>query len=273
MQQLLSIVFMIVLFAPSLLGNESQFGLSGSGFIESTWNTHEAKRERLAVAEIESGNIPKHLMDLVPITVESGKQKITFYVMPDYIAIGNDADYVTYPLNYLSAVKVAKRMNMVLPTTKMVDLIYEAASKKIRPAPMNPGRRMSSNAYIKKHDQGIKSQLLNSPKGMLIAGHKKDTVVSNRLINSPDRIAIYGWHLNNKKVVQPLNTWHTANYADYSHGVRLIDRQVLVNGEIWDIADVLMNDDLAPMISKEGTMNLEMIMTPTMKRSDLSHNN
>ncbi len=40
--------------------------------------------------------------------------------------------------------------------------------------------------------------------GKLIAGHKKDVVITNRLLTMPKRVAIYGWHRPNGSPIQPL---------------------------------------------------------------------
>ena len=88
-----------------------------------------------------------------------------------------------------------------------------------------------SNAYIKKHDQGIKGSLINANLGSLIVGIK-DTVLAN--VSNTGRIASRSTDGTPVlKKIQPLSTWHWASYADYSHGIRLVDRNVLENGEYW----------------------------------------
>jgi hypothetical protein len=58
--------------------------------------------------------------------------------------------------------------------------------------------------------------------GVLLAGHKKDLVLTRKLATRPNRVAIYGWHQLSGEPIQPVSTVHVAEYADYSHGVRLI---------------------------------------------------
>lgn len=254
----------IVAIFVSTMGRSQEISrTTGSTFISDTWNSQALKREQLAVKEILNGNVPSFLKTLVPVEVASDEDKLTFYVTPDYLSVGTDQDYTLMPLNFISAAKIANRLGMVLPTSKMVDLIYQQAQVKLKPLTMKPGRKMTSNSYIKKHDQGIKGQLFDKTytKGQLIAGHKKDTVISKKLLTKQNRIAIYGWHTSNTKKIQNLNIWHTADYADYSHGVRLVDRKVLVNGEIWDIADVLSTPRLAKLISKEGAISVDQLMS------------
>ena len=92
---------------------------------------------------------------------------------------------------------------------------------------MRPGRAMTSTQYFWDHHKTIEKQLnaVGRRINALVAGHKKDVVQSNRLTRKPRSIAIFGWHrLATQRPIQPLSTVHGANYADYSHGIRLVSR-------------------------------------------------
>lgn len=89
--------------------------------------------------------------------------------------------------------------------------------------------------------------------GLLTAGHQKDLVISNRLTQHPDRVAIYGWHHQNGKPIQGLSTVHENSYADYSHGVRLVGGTMLVDGQERPVSEVLQTA-LAGLISNEGAL-------------------
>ena len=91
---------------------------------------------------------------------------------------------------------------------------------KLAPSPLPPGPQMMSNDYYRRHHQAIEAQRTGRPG--LIAGHKKDVVVTNRLVSRPDRVAIYGWHRRDGRPIQPLSLVHEASYADYSHGIRFV---------------------------------------------------
>ena len=80
------------------------------------------------------------------------------------------------------------------------------------------------------------------------AGHKKDLVLTNRLWQVPDRVAIYGWHRDVDRPIQPLSTVHGARYADYSHGVRLVSDTVYINGRKRPIDEVLGEPALAHLV-------------------------
>ena len=113
---------------------------------------------------------------------------------------------------------------------------------------------MRSNAYYREHQRRIREQRikLNAPLGALIAGQKKDVVVSNRLWQKVDRVAIYGWHQHAGAPIQPLSTVHGARYADYSHGVRLVSAVAFVNGQSHSIFEIITDPSLAGIISDEG---------------------
>ena len=84
---------------------------------------------------------------------------------------------------------------------------------------------MTSTEYYRTHNTMIEKQSqtrLASRLGALVSGHKKDVVLTNRLITHPGQIAIYGWHRAKATPIQPLSTVHGAGYADYSHGIRLV---------------------------------------------------
>jgi hypothetical protein len=151
----------------------------------------------------------------------------------------------------------------MLPTTKMVDAIYDQSAVRFRPEPMVPGPEMRSTEYYRMHNQMIKEQGLVTgfSLGKLVAGHKKDVVVTNRLAAEPGKIAIYGWHRYRGDPIQPLSTVHGARYADYSHGIRLVSDIVLIDGRYESIYRILEDPSLADVLSDEGAIgNLEQIV-------------
>jgi hypothetical protein len=88
----------------------------------------------------------------------------------------------------------------------------------------------------------------------LVAGHKKDVVIATKVFATPGKVAIYGWHKSDGKPIQPLYTGHTAAWVDYSHGIRLVQRRMMVNGHAKTIDEVLADPRLAPLLSREGVM-------------------
>lgn len=218
----------------------------GSEFMQRIKNLPAELREKKIVEEILRGNIPQFQRQLVPVErkIVSGPYKgktLRYWVLPDYLAIGSNADFVRVPLNMWSIRILAQKLNLSLPTTAMVDDIYAQAQVKLKPTTLPSGRQMSSVQYFSHHNSLVQNQLLQSEwkPGMLVAGHKKDVVQSLRLVAKPKAVAIYGWHKSSKSPIQPLSTVHGAEYADYSHGVRYISNVVEVNHKVLDLRNVL----------------------------------
>jgi hypothetical protein len=212
------------------------------------------EREERIVAQVKAGNVPPFLRKLVPVTVSAGKLKASYFVAPDYLAIGSDDDYFLTPLTPLTAQAIADSLDCVLPTPKMVDDIYANATVKLSPAPIPPSPAMTSVAVFLRHNEMVRVARGERPPDTLVAGHKKDVVIASRVFTTPGKVAIYGWHKPDGKPIQPLYMKHASSHVDYSHGIRLVSRRMMVNGVAMTIEDALANPELAPVLSNEGLM-------------------
>jgi hypothetical protein len=232
----------------------------GSEFARQVGALSGLERDAQIRAQLLSGNVPHFLRHLVPVTVggsDSGHPlEITVCVLPDYLAVGTDQDFVFVPVGLEAALDVAERFGFDLPTPKLVDAIYAESSVKLAPTPLPAGDQMRSTAYFVHHTELINQQrtAIGAPLGELTAGDKKDLVLTNRLWEIPGRVAIYGWHRGVDQPIQPLSTVHGARYADYSHGVRLVSGLVYVNGVKRSIGDVLAEPALARLLTSEGPL-------------------
>jgi len=244
--------------------------LTGSEFARSILRMDGTQRERAILDQLLMGNIPDFLRRLKPVffsqMLEDGKRfTATLSAMPDYLAIGSDRDFLRIPMNLYTALEIAKRYGFFLPTRKIVDALFAQSAFHLTPEPMPPGPRMTSTAYYWEHNQRIKKQRLALrflPLGALISGHKKDVVMTNRLVPGQGKIAIYGWHRPSGVPIQPLSMVHGAGYADYSHGVRLICDQVLLNGDPKLFYEILEDPAMAALLSDEGAIRqVRSIMT------------
>ncbi len=237
----------------------SQGAPTGTEILQSTADMPLAARDKALLEQLEAGNVPLLLRQLesVELSGESAMGRgptVTIWVMPDYLAVGSDEDYVRVPLSLHSATSVARRFGFILPTCKIVNAIYARSELRLGPQTMKPGPQMTSNAYFQEHNRRIDEQLEGHPLDLLIAGHKKDLVLTNRLAKKPGKVAIYGWHRLDGRPIQPLSTLHHAGYADYSHGVRLVSATVLIDGEPRSIYEVLEDPQLADLLSDEGAI-------------------
>ncbi len=232
----------------------------GTAVMAAVGNGSGSGRDDALVAEALRGNIPSHLRELQPVHftgVVGGRQtQITICVTPDYLAIGSDADNVRVPLGLPAALRVADAFDMMLPTTRMVDAIYAQADVRISPSPMPPTSAMSSTDYFLRHNATVNGQFARAGArgAVLVAGHKKDVVIANRLAGAPGRVAIYGWHRSNGAPIQPLSTVHGEYYADYSHGIRLVSRTAYVNGRAMNLSGLLTDSQMAGLLNSDGPL-------------------
>jgi hypothetical protein len=231
--------------------------MSGSQFLQSTQGLSRPQREEAILREILSGNVPEYLRSFREVNVsrvlsDGREHTATLRVLPDYLAIGSSEDFVRIPMGGPTGQRIADAFGCVLPTTRIVDEVWKQADLRLPPRPMTPGPQMMSNDYYRRHNQTIEAQRAGRPLGELVAGTKKDVVLSNGYAGHPGRVGIYGWHQPDGRPIQGLNFSHEATYADYSHGIRLVHGTMLVDGIERPVAQVLADPVLSELISSEG---------------------
>lgn len=234
---------------------------SGSEFYHAAFAMKWKERDSFAVKEILAGNVPSFLTKFQPIHVSitdsmSGRViKAVYYVAPDYLSIGTDADWARINITPLAAQKIADSFSCFLPTRKMVDDIYKAAKLKLEPVPMYAFRDSTPTMW---HHHLIIEGQRKGRKG-LIAGIQKDVVISGKISRDgkPDCVAIYGWHKLDGNPIQPLYTGHVYWWVDYSQAIRLVYRKIKVNagkgtdGKWMDYIDVLQDPLLQKILCDE----------------------
>jgi hypothetical protein len=212
-----------------------------------------------------SGNVPDFLRTLVPVASSASvggiPYSVTYYVTPDYLAVGADEDYFLAPMTPLLAQRLADALQCTLPTRKMVNDVYAAALLKLAPAPIPPSAEMITVPVFAQHDSMVWAQrspmLATFPLGTLVGGTKKDVVISNKIRNElktgvPKPVVIYGWHQLNGVPIQPLYNGHGETYADYSHGIHLVQEAVQLNDSSTTVSAILKHASLSAILSDEG---------------------
>jgi hypothetical protein len=228
--------------------------LPGSLFYKQAAGMNWNERDSFVLEQFIAGNLPDFLLRLQPVHATytdsaSGKtHRAVYYVTPDYFSIGITDDWTRVPLTPMSANLIADSLQCMLPTRKMVDDIYRAARIKLEPIPMYAFRDSSPTMYH--HHLIIEGQ--RQGRTGLIAGIKKDVVNTGMLRTRPGRVAIYGWHKQDGKPIQPLYTGHINWYVDYSHGIRLVRRRMRIDGKWMDYMDVLKDPVLSRLICDES---------------------
>lgn len=230
--------------------------LTGNAFYHEAFGMKWAARDSFALREVLSGNVPGFLKKFIPVKVSvidsvTGKTwHATYYAAPDYLSIGTDDDWARINITPYAAQRIADSFHCFLPTRKMVDDIYKAAKIKLEPVPMYAFR--DSTPTMWQHHLIIEGQ--RRGRRGLIAGIQKDVVISGKISRDPkpDRVAIYGWHQLNGKPIQPLYTGHIYWWVDYSQGIRLVYRNIKVEGKWMDYTEVLRDPLLSKLICDEA---------------------
>ena len=156
---------------------------SGTNFYKAAFAYKWHQRDSAAVRQVFNGNIPSFLERLVPIhvrvvdSVTNRTIRATYFVTPDYLSIGTDEDWARINITPMAAQKIADSFHCFLPTRKIVDDIYKAATVKLEPVPMYALRDSTPTMY---HHHLIIEGQRKGQKG-LIAGIQKDVVISGKI--------------------------------------------------------------------------------------------
>jgi hypothetical protein len=263
---LLLCLFTGSLFSQTLnLPARSKTALSGSQFVKTIWSSSLSltQREDMIYAQVQAGNVPDFYRNLVAVTstatIGTRTEKITYYVAPDYFAIGCDTDYFLCPMSPMTATKINTLTGTTLPSRKMVGDIWSAAQVKMNPQPLPPGPLMSTVPFFAHHDTLVDSArqtfMPAHPLGQLTSGDKKDVVISKKIDSIANRVVIFGWYYPSGSYIQPMTDVHADIYMDYSHGIRLVQNNCMLNDTIpTSIQCILESDSLNPLLSDEGAI-------------------
>ena len=245
---------------PVTLPDRQEGARTGSEFMEDVSGTTFTEREPQILTEILNGNMPDILRDFMTLSTTfqdaNGVNHIVEYdVMSDYLSIGNNEDYCRIPMGPKTAQQIADAFGCILTTPKLCDDIWAHATVHLNPIPYAPVGDNNSQVYkFVEHNTDINAarELAGGRIGELIAGIKKDVVICNALKTKPGYVAIYGWHYTNGTPIQPLYTGHVDWYVDYSHGIRLVNKVMRVDGVLMDAHDILKDPVLYKLLSYES---------------------
>ena len=243
------------------LPSRPEEAVSGKEFARSLMKLNLEERDRKIADQILKGNIPGFLRKTVPVKfsreIKGKKYDVTYYVASDYLAVGSGKDYFYTPMAPSTAQSIADSLECILPTQKMVDDIYKNAAIQLVPRPIPSSPAMTTVRVFMQHTDSIKLQLRKYSKkrnsNILLAGHKKDIIVSNLIYERPVKnVVIYGWHKAPDNPIQPVYGGHFADWVDYSHGIRLVKNKIRINGQLFKIRNILSDTMLCQLLSDEG---------------------
>ncbi|MCE4563894.1 hypothetical protein INQ51_06185 [Maribellus sp. CM-23] len=231
----------------------------GSVFMKRIENLPLEEREEEICKALADGNVPVFLRRTISLKAafadaEGVVHKVEYQIMPDYLAVGSDDDYCRIPMNPRTAQRLATLFGASLITSKISDGIYEKAELKLEPFPYKPvGNANETVQKFVDHNSQIERQMSEAggTRWQLVAGIKKDVILSERIAQQPDKVVIYGWHKSDGKPIQPVYSGHVYWYVDYSHGIRLMNNQVLLDGKPALLSDILKDPVLFKVFSNE----------------------
>jgi hypothetical protein len=234
--------------------------MGGQAFAHSVETLDLAAREAAVYTEFMRGNFPAFLRHPVSLSISDTLQgrpyELTLAVLPDYLCLGTDEDYLLMPMTPILAQRIMDSIGGILPTSRLVDIIWDNALLKLEPQPIPPSPDMVTLQVFEEHSrivQSIRDSLMQAyPQGVLTAGHKKDVILANLLETHPGKVIIYGWHYPDGRVIQPVYAGHANWYADYSHGIRALAAECIVNDSLWQVADLLQDPVLYRLLSDEA---------------------
>lgn len=238
---------------------------TGTSFMRRIENLCLEEREAEIYKALAAGNLPDFLRKTVVLQsdfsdAEGVVHKVEYQIMPDYLAVGSDDDFCRIPMNPRTAQRLATLFGASLITSKVSNDIYQKAECKLAPFPYKPVG--NANETIQKfvdHNTQIERQKAEAggKNGQIIAGIKKDVILSGRIAGLPDKVVIYGWHKLDGNPIQPVYSGHIYWYVDYSHGIRLMNNQVLLDGQPALLSDILKDPLLFKVFSDEDSPMLQ----------------
>ena len=90
---------------------------NGSQIISSISNLSLENRESYILAEVLKGNIPDFYRNMVSVTdsayIISAYKHITYYVIPDYLAVGCDTNYFICPMTPILGQMIADSLDCI----------------------------------------------------------------------------------------------------------------------------------------------------------------
>jgi len=215
------------------------------------------EREEEIFRAISSGNVPDFLRNTVTLKGEfrdsaGVNHELIYEAMPDYLAVGNDHDFCRIPMNPNTAQRLADLFGGSLLTAKLSDHIYRMAEVKLPPFNYIPiGNANELVSRFEEHNREIEQQFREAggTRGQLVAGIKKDVILAPGFPVKPGKVVIYGWHKPDGQPIQPVYGGHVDWYVDYSHGIRLINNSVVLDGKSSLFSELLKDPEFRKMLS------------------------
>lgn len=201
------------------------------------------EREQAILRLVKDGNV---VVNWVPITVDHGGVRATFFVTSEPILFGEDWDDAVYlPVKPRTMQTIADWFGASLLTPKLVDEIWRNAEIKVDPFIATPaGAGMTSTARSDTYTALIKAKIGSARKASksdapLIANIGKYWTAGTFTAANPSKAENYGFfasgptrgtvsNLPGVNAIQTVGHAHNLEHTDYSQLIMLVSRKVLL---------------------------------------------
>jgi len=229
--------------------------LTGTEIFRELVNTLGAVREEQVYKLALEGQMPLFLRQWVEVPVAHGALSGTVYVLPDFFCLGTNEDYLYAPMGALNAERVGDLLGARLPTVSLVRQVYTSSKKQVA-QPWGPpyDGSMSHTSRWPVQTAKVRAALFASKTkpGDLVEGHYKNVIVSKKTMTSHGvMLGFWGWFDRDGRPIQGDSQAHGAGYCDYSHGVRYVLNEMVVEGQLMAVDDVLRHEEYYHLISDE----------------------
>jgi len=207
---------------------------------------HSKEREELLVRAVARGALDPP--EWTTITSNYKGRRAQIQVTTDALTILG----VRFDVTAEGAQRIADQLGAVLPTPRILQLVWEQAGVRIEPCTLPADAKMASTARMLEHSECV-DQRIAGRKGM-VANEGKHWVLSNRIAGKTNLAANYGWFIKGRRPVQTVGTRHDTAHTDYSQIVRLVKPIMRVDGRDIDIRHVGRSPELWGLVSDEGPL-------------------
>lgn len=224
------------------------------------------ERDAWLLAQIQASRGEATLQE---ITVEANGHQGRFQVFAEPLRVGGVRINASAALQQ----QIADALGCVFLTPRLADLVF--ANRSVTLPPM-PRPITSSTEAMLEQSKKVGAAVPPDAAGIVDTEGKYWVLVKSIFSDSARaarKAANYGWHfvgsnfqgitgeatvspalLPGVRVIQGVGTVHNDQHTDYSQIVRLAMRSCLIDGQERDLADVLMDPELAPLVSHEGPL-------------------
>lgn len=231
---------------------------SGADFAASIAGLNDARYQDAVLDAALNGELPECFGRFSRVDVTSRGRQGTFWISPMALSIGTDAGCFHAPTSSRVVARIAEQYNLMLPTSRMIDLARELPAAVHVPFHSQDDHQ-GVDAFLASSD-GIEQR--RAGRVGTVVDYFKTYVISNMRLTRPAYCCIYGaWNSDGRK--QSRSVVHSLGYYDYSQQGVFVWPRVLVDGAEMATEAALSNAASAHLFSDEGVIRPTMLRYPT----------